>query len=248
MPDAQSTRCDVGDRLITVVAHHGERLSGLGLVGGEERREELAADGRRLDQHRLDLGLALHGAGGGDHARQQRADLAPPRPRHQRETEGSGRERLGRVVPDPGQRRHLVDERMPDMGDRYAVATVEVGLEREQDEHPVDELGDGADAPLAPGPDLRTDVVDDRNPEPLELAGEAQVELREVDQDGDRRTALLAGRDQTDPGSPWRAAGCRAPRRCRRPRSRGCRRRGRRPRPRAGRSRGRRPAGRDAGA
>ncbi len=76
------------------------------------------------------------------------------------------------------------------------MVTVEVGLESEEDQHAVHELRNGANTALAPGPDLRTDEVDDRDPEPLELAGEPQIELREVDQDGDGRPALFAGRDE----------------------------------------------------
>jgi hypothetical protein len=38
---------------------------------------------------------------------------------------------------------------------------------------------------LLPGPELRADEVDDGNAEAVEFAGEAEVDLGEVDEDGD---------------------------------------------------------------
>ena len=68
------------------------------------------------------------------------------------------------------------------------VATVEVDFERKQDDHPVDPLGDLADAPAAPGPHLRTDVVENGNPLGVCHARQAQVEIRKIDEDHQRRT------------------------------------------------------------
>ncbi len=93
VPEAQSTRWDAGDRAEALLAHDRQRPSGLCLVRGKEGRQKLAAHRRRLDQHRLDLGLALQDASGGEHARQQGADLAAARPRHQRDPQRPGRER-----------------------------------------------------------------------------------------------------------------------------------------------------------
>jgi len=71
------------------------------------------------------------------------------------------------------------------------MAAVEIDLEGKDHEHAVDVGGDGGDAALAPGPDLRADVVDHRNPQPAEGSSEAQIELREIDQDRRRRPSPL---------------------------------------------------------
>ena len=74
---------------------------------------------------------------------------------------------------------------MADELDRALAAAVERRLEREHDGEPVDPARDRAHAAAPPRPDLRADVVEDRNAGPLGGAREPQVELREVDQDAE---------------------------------------------------------------
>ncbi len=66
------------------------------------------------------------------------------------------------------------------------VAVAVEGLfEGEDDHHAVDALLHPAQAAALPGPELRADEVDDRDAEALQLAGEAEVDVGEVDEDGD---------------------------------------------------------------
>ena len=120
-----------------------------------------------------------------EHRRQQRAHLHPPRSRQQRDAQ---RVRLARGFADV---RELLDERMSDVGHRHVVRFVELFLEREDDEHPVDVLRDVPHSPPPPGPELRRDVVDDVQPQLLAALGQAQVELGIVDEEDDVRTFAL---------------------------------------------------------
>ena len=132
------------------------------------------------------------------HRRQHRLHLAHPRAGEQGEVEGLAGEVAagGGAVPDVGQLGHLVHQRVADPGHLGPVTAVEVDLEGEEHHHQVDHLGDGANPPAPPGPDLRTDVVEHRHPPPLQLTGEAQVELREIDQHRHRRAATVHRRQQ----------------------------------------------------
>src|SRR5262249_43092877 len=60
----------------------------------------------------------------------------------------------------------------------------------EHDGEPVDATGDLPHAPSPPGPDLRADVVQHRHAGALGQAGEAEVELRKVDEDAEIRRRL----------------------------------------------------------
>jgi hypothetical protein len=60
--------------------------------------------------------------------------------------------------------RNLVGERVTDESGAYAMLAIEIRFEREQAQHQVHRLADGAHAPLAPGPDLRTHVLDRGRP------------------------------------------------------------------------------------
>src|SRR5487761_2624267 len=76
-------------------------------------------------------------------------------------------------------------ERMADEVCRDVAGAVEVLLEGEDDEHAVDALLYPTEASSLPGPELGADEVDDRNATLLEFAGEAEVDVGEVDEDGD---------------------------------------------------------------
>jgi hypothetical protein len=66
-------------------------------------------------------------------------------------------------------------------------------LEGKDDEHAADVFADEADAVLLPGPELRADEVDDGNAEAVEFAGEAEVDLGKIDEDGDGGAAGADG-------------------------------------------------------
>src|SRR6185503_7007048 len=63
---------------------------------------------------------------------------------------------------------------------------VERGLERKYREHERDESADRFHAAAAPGPHLGRNEINDRNLRLPSGAGQAQIELREVDQYEDR--------------------------------------------------------------
>src|SRR5258708_6265590 len=73
---------------------------------------------------------------------------------------------------------------MADVGNVYSVAAVELAFEREDHDHFADVSLDLLHASWAPGPNLRADEIENRNSKPVELARQAQIEVREVDQDG----------------------------------------------------------------
>ena len=70
---------------------------------------------------------------------------------------------------------------MPDEGGRHAGRPVDLRFEREDDQDAVGERAQGAHASAAPRPQLRRDVVHDRDAEPPHRAGHPEVEVREVD-------------------------------------------------------------------
>ena len=72
-----------------------------------------------------------------------------------------------------------------------STSAVERLFERKDDHHPVDPLLHPAEALALPCPELRADEVDDGDVEFFELAGEAEIYVREVDQDSDVRLALF---------------------------------------------------------
>ncbi len=73
---------------------------------------------------------------------------------------------------------------------------VEGGLEGEDDQHAGDALLHPAQTAALPGPELRADQVDDRDAEALAVGGEAEVDVGEVDEDGDGGALALEGGDE----------------------------------------------------
>src|SRR5271157_743813 len=63
-----------------------------------------------------------------------------------------------------------------------AALTIKLLLEREDHQHPADVLTHAFNASLLPGPELRTDVVNDGNAALVKFAGEPQIEIWEVDE------------------------------------------------------------------
>ena len=85
------------------------------------------------------------------------------------------------------------------MADELGVDTalaVEGLLEGKDDEHLGDALLDPAKAAALPGPELGGDKPDDGNPRAAEVAREAEVDVRKVDEDGDRRAIAADGADE----------------------------------------------------
>ena len=85
--------------------------------------------------------------------------------------------------------RAALQHRMADEPRGQAVPREEIGLERQQAEQLVPEPGEVADAPLAPGPDLRRDVVNARDPERADGLQHAQGEAGLIDGDDHVRPA-----------------------------------------------------------
>ena len=73
---------------------------------------------------------------------------------------------------------------------------VEGGFEGEDDEHAVDEALHPAQAAALPGPELRADEPEDGDAEALAVHGEAEVDVGEVDEDGERGRVALDGADE----------------------------------------------------
>src|SRR5271157_4829298 len=63
-----------------------------------------------------------------------------------------------------------------------AALAIKLLLEREDHQHPADVVPHLLDSPLLPGPELRTDVVNDGNAALVKFAGEPQIEIGEVDE------------------------------------------------------------------
>ncbi len=82
-----------------------------------------------------------------------------------------------------------------------AAGAVEPFFEGKDDHHAADALLYPAQAAALPGPELRADEVDDRDVEFFELAGEAEVDVGEVDEDGDVGAALFDGGDEAAVGA-----------------------------------------------
>jgi hypothetical protein len=85
----------------------------------------------------------------------------------------------------------MADERGVDVA-----GTVESFFEGKDDHHAVDALLDPAKTAPLPCPDLGADEVDDRDVQLFEFAGEAEVDVGEVDEDGDVGAAFFDGGDE----------------------------------------------------
>ncbi len=73
---------------------------------------------------------------------------------------------------------------------------VEGGFEGEDDQHAVDEALYPAQAAALPGPELRADEPEDGDAEALAVHGEAEVDVGEVDEDGERGWVAFDGADE----------------------------------------------------
>ena len=89
-----------------------------------------------------------------------------------------------RAVSLEAQRREPVDQRMPDERRAHAGLAQERLLEREDHGDLIGAARELAHPARAPGPDLRRDEVQHRNPAPLGDRRERQVQVRRVDEHG----------------------------------------------------------------
>src|SRR6185437_2973418 len=87
-------------------------------------------------------------------------------------------------------------ERVADELGVDAALPVEGFLERKDDEHLGDALPDPAKPAALPGPELRRDEPDDGDARCAKVASEAEVDVREVDKDGDRGETAADGADE----------------------------------------------------
>jgi uncharacterized protein YdeI (YjbR/CyaY-like superfamily) len=78
----------------------------------------------------------------------------------------------------------------------HSPGLVELFFEGEDDHHAADTLLDPTEAATLPGPKLWADEVDDGDVEFLKFAGEAEVDVGKVDEDGDIGMLLFDGRDE----------------------------------------------------
>src|SRR5262249_59999669 len=114
-----------------------------------------------------------------DQAWQDRADLVGTASRQERDDRLTRRKTKRREESltgfDVG---HDVQERMPDPLDRNAGLTVERLLELEDHQDAVGDPFHRLHPAGSPGPELRTDVVDDRYAQPPHCFCEAEIEIR----------------------------------------------------------------------
>jgi hypothetical protein len=83
-----------------------------------------------------------------------------------------------------------------DEGRVYVAGAVEVFFKGEDDHHAVDPLLDPAETASLPGPELWADEIDDWDVQFFEFAGEAEVDVGEVDEDGGGGALFFDGGDE----------------------------------------------------
>ncbi len=177
----------VGDE---VDVGQGEGRVGTRVVGdpaGNEVCQAGAVDGAGYGEDVFD-GLSVGGgvaAGHLDHGGEVGFDLAPAGAGEEGDPGFGGVEVVVRGVGfagDAGQWKRgegVAHEESVDVA-----VGIERGFEREDDEHFGDALLDPAEAAPLPGPELGGDEPDDGNVAAFELAGEAEVDVGEIDEDG----------------------------------------------------------------
>ena len=93
-------------------------------------------------------------------------------------------------------RGHLLRHRTAHVGRPHAVSPVELLLEGQDAQHPVDVAGDLLEPSPPPRPHRGAHVEDHRDSQRLELARQPEIEVRHVDQQRRRRPPLPGGLDQ----------------------------------------------------
>src|SRR5579885_1906045 len=78
---------------------------------------------------------------------------------------------------------NFIDQGMADELAWNARFGIDLLLEWKNDQHQIDPLGDRLNPTRSPRPDLRADIVDDRNAETLGRLGQSKIEIGIIDQD-----------------------------------------------------------------
>src|SRR5262245_27648254 len=84
---------------------------------------------------------------------------------------------------------------MSDIRNVDSMAAIKLLLKRENYNHLADVFSNLIDAARTPGPNLGADEIEDRNGDSVQLARQAQIEIRKVDQDRGPGPALLCFSD-----------------------------------------------------
>ena len=144
--------------------------------------------------------LFLQPAPRAEHDMEVRAQFVPAAPREQRhgrpsriETQGPER-LLSRARGVDEFQQWMTDELDADTG-----PSVDLFLERQDDQHPIHHRDDLPDPALAPGPDLGADEVQDRHPRGSRLLRQSQVEIGIIDE---QHEIGPIRREQDVPGFP----------------------------------------------
>ena len=168
--------------------------------GGRGQSRRAARTGRRRGAARARRGTAPPGTRaanqrrGLDEVRQDRAQLVAPAAGQQRD------DRLRRIEPERAQERRRAaagggmtsSSGWPTHSTGTPAVSVDRLLEREDDQHAIGDARIVFIRPAPPGPELRADVVDDRDAELAQRARQAEVEVGKVDRRRRRRAVASA--------------------------------------------------------
>src|SRR5258708_3964187 len=136
-----------------------------------------------------------------DEIRQDTGDFVGPaswQNRDRRSRRGQPKPREKRA---PWWERHRqIEKRMPHKLDRYTTISIDRFLEGKDHEHHVRKPTNCLEPRGAPCPNLRADVVHDRDAEQPDAARQDEVEIRKVDDDEGVRTVAAGGPHQTPHG------------------------------------------------
>ena len=159
--------------------------------------EQAVVEVRRARDHELRVrARSRESAGRGDEVgRMRRTSFGPAARQHRnrRRVGIAAPSRARNAVADASLRREI-DQRMADELHRHAGLAIDRLLERKDHEHAIGDLANRLDPPGTPRPDLRADVVDDRDAEPLARRARGGKLKSEIVDDDERvgRSGLAA--------------------------------------------------------
>ena len=170
---------------------------GVGVGTGQEALHECGVEGGGDGEEELARLLVVDETGCGDHLGEVEADLLGAAAGEQGDPGEIGVEVVadGVVGARDGWKGQFGKGVTDEVGGDVARA-VEVLLEGEDDEHAIDALLNPTEASSLPGPELGANEVDDGDAALLEFSGEAEVDVGEVDEDGDVGFLLADGADE----------------------------------------------------
>src|SRR5580704_8576587 len=170
------------------------------IVTRDEVRQLFAVDGRGYGKNIVATkGEAVRHL---DHDLEVRGDLLPSAAGQKGDPLLRWVESVGGSVRFAGDRGlRQLRQRVADELSVYAAGAVEAFFKREDDHHAGNALLHPAQAAAFPGPELRADKVEDRDTEFFQFAGKPEVDVGEVDQDGDVGAASPDGGHEAAIGS-----------------------------------------------